>query len=423
MTSPETPQRRRVVIVGAGLAGLSCAVELVARGIEPLVLEASDGVGGRVRTDLVDGFRLDRGFQVLLTAYPEARQLLDYRALRLRPFFPGALIRARGRFRRIADPWRAPIAGISTVLQRTIPAADALRIARFRRRVTRSVRDTASLASDRSTLARLSAEGFSTTAVERFFRPFFGGVFLDPELATSERQLEFVFRMFSAGDIAVPALGMGEIPRQLASHLPEGTIHTRHPVAAVDAGGAVLENGSRIDAAAVVVAADGSSAHKLVDLPGTPGWRGVSCLYFATDEPPSTGPVLVLNGDGSGPVNNLCVMSDVSNELSPGGTALVSATVLGTPGTAAEPLEGRVRQQMVEWFGASARTWRHLKSYVIDRALPVYETPEPGAGESKISDTLFICGDHRADPSINGAMSSGRRAAAAVVAELERGTR
>lgn len=103
MASPETPQRRRVVIVGAGLAGLSCAVELVVRGIEPLVLEASDGVGGRVRTDLVDGFRLDRGFQVLLTAYPEARQLLDYRALRLRPFFPGALIRARGRFRRIAE--------------------------------------------------------------------------------------------------------------------------------------------------------------------------------------------------------------------------------------------------------------------------------------------------------------------------------
>ncbi len=408
-----------MVIVGAGLAGLSCAVELLSRGIEPLVLEASDTVGGRVRTDIVDGFRLDRGFQVLLTAYPEARRVLDYGALRLKPFFPGALIRAGGRFRRIADPWRAPIAGLSTVLQGTIPAADALRIARFRRRVTQPDHHRESLGSDRSTLARLSAEGFSATAVERFFRPFFGGVFLDSDLITSERQLEFVFRMFSAGDIAVPALGMGEIPRQLASHLPEGAIETGTAVAAVDSRGVVLEDGARMDATAVVVAADASSAHRLVGRPVTPAWRGVSCLYFTADESPSTGPVLVLNGDGSGPVNNLCVMSDVSRELAPAGAALISATVLGAKHGAEEPLESGVREQMIEWFGDSARTWRHLRTYAIDQALPVCETPALGDHDPEISATVFVCGDHWADPSINGAMSSGRRAAEAVVSKLD----
>jgi phytoene dehydrogenase-like protein len=417
MTVESARTNRRVVIVGAGLAGLGCALDLESRGIGTLVLEASDAAGGRVRTDVADGFRFDRGFQVLLTAYPEARRLLDYTALRLRPFFPGALIRADGRFQTLADPWRAPVAAIRGVLAGTIPPADALRIAWFRWRVTGAGRGPQRVGNRRSTSDRLAAEGFTPATVKRFFRPFFGGVFLDPELVTSERQLEFVFRMFAAGAIAVPSLGMGEIPAQLAARLAPDTLRTGCPVATVDGTEVVLEDGERIGADAVVIAVDGSTAHKLAGLPAAPRWRSTTCLYFDAPTPPVAGPKLVLNGDGTGPINNLCVPSEVSPDYAPEGRSLVSVTVLGHH-PSDNALMAEVTDQLVAWFGDSARSWRHLRSYPIQRALPAYEEPIEPTRESQIRDGVFVCGDHWADPSINGAFASGRRAADAVMRRL-----
>ena len=413
-TVPSNP----VVIVGAGLAGLSCAVELVAAGASALVLEASDAVGGRVRTDEVDGFLLDRGFQVLLTAYPEARRLLDYQALELRAFYPGALIRSGGRFRRLADPWRRPLDGIGGALSGAVSPADALRIARLRSRVRRGSLDELRSRPEHTTADRLKSEGCSPAIVNRFFRPFFGGVFLDPELETSDRQLEFVFRMFSSGEIAVPARGMDEIPRQLASRLPAASVRLGARVEAIDGLAVVLAGGERIEAAAVVVAADAADARALVDLRGTPRWRGVNCLYFAAERAPLSEPVLVLNGEGSGPVNNLCVMSEVSAAYAPAGRSLVSATVLGTAGTGA--LEAAVRAQLRGWFGPQVDGWRLLREYHIERALPDQRPPTPEATPlpARLGGRRYLCGGHRADGSINGAMASGRAAAAAVLEDL-----
>lgn len=410
----------RVIVVGAGLAGLSCAVELERAGAQPLVLEASDGVGGRVHTDEVDGFLLDRGFQVLLTAYPEARRLLDYRVLALERFYPGAVVRSDGRFARLADPWRRPLAAVGGVLSGLVPVADALRIARLRARLRRGAAGDRGACPERSTRERLRAEGFSETIVERFFGPFFGGVFLDPDLTTSERQLELVFRMFSAGDIAVPAAGMGEIPRQLAARLPGGSVHLGERVVEVDGPGVRMADGGRAQADAVVVATDGTAARELVDLPGETRWRGVTCLYFAAERPPIGGPVLVLDGEGRGPVNNLCVMSEVSRRYAPPGQALVSVTVLGVGGDPDDVLEQRVREQLAGWFGRSVAKWRHLRTYRVERALPDQSppTPDPRLLPPRLGDRLYLCGDHRADGSVNGAMASGRAAAAAVLEDL-----
>lgn len=407
-----------VVVVGAGLAGLSCALELAAAGVRSLVLEASDAVGGRVRTDEVEGFLLDRGFQVLLTAYPEARRLLDDPALDLRPFYPGAVIRSGGRFRRLADPWRRPLAGIGGVLSGAVSPADALRIARLRARVRSGSLEERRRRPERSTLDRLAAEGFSPAIVDRFFRPFFGGVFLDPELATSDRQLEFVFRMFTEGEIAVPARGMAEIPRQLAGRLPAGSLRLGARVEAIDGSSVRLSGGERLEAAAVVVAADATDARSLVDLPEAPRWRGVTCLYFAADQPPIVGPVLVLNGEGGGPVNNLCVMSEVSPAYAPPGRSLMSVTVLGSGVRGG--LEAAVRAQVRDWFGPAVDGWRLLRSERIERALPDQSppTPEGGALPVRLGGHRYLCGDHRADGSINGAMASGRAAATAVLEDL-----
>jgi phytoene dehydrogenase-like protein len=411
-----------VIVVGAGLAGLGCAVHLESRGISTLLLERSDTVGGRVRTDVVDGFRLDRGFQVLLTAYPEAESILDYGALRLRSFFPGALIRSGGRFRRLADPWRAPVAAVLGVLNGAVPPADALRIARFRRRVMSTAEAAASNRTFQSSAERLAAEGFSQRTMQRFFQPFFGGVFLDPELTTSERQLEFVFRMFASGSIAVPSLGMAEIPAQLAARLPAGSIRTRSSVAAADGTGVTLADGQRIEPDAVVLAVDGSEAHRMGWLPDAPTWRATTCLYFAAGTPPTRGPLLVLNGEGRGPINNMCVASEVSPEYAPRDRSLVSVTVVGDH-RSEDSLTTRVRNQLVEWYGDDANRWRHVGSYAVPRALPAFEEPTTPNRSPRVSDRLFICGDHWADPSINGALASGRRAADAVAADLEESAR
>ena len=417
-TSPPT-----VVVVGAGLAGLSCALELAAAAVRVIVLEASDAVGGRVRTDEVDGFLLDRGFQVLLTAYPEAQRTLDYRALDLRAFFPGALIRSGGRFRRLADPWRRPLDGIGGVLSGAVSPADAVRIARLRGQARRGSIEERRARPERATAERLRADGFSTAIVDRFFRPFFGGVFLDPELATSDRQLEFVFRMFAAGDIAVPARGMGEIPRQLAARLPAGSVRLGARAVAIDGPAVVLDGGERFEAAAVVVAADATDARGLVDLAGPPRWRGVTCLHFAAERPPIAGPLLVLNGEGSGPVNNLCVMSEVSPSYAPAGRSLVSVTVLGSEDRGG--LEAAVRAQLGGWFGPAVDGWRLLRSDRIERALPDQSppTPESGTLPVRLGDRRYVCGDHRADGSINGTMASGRAAAAAVLEDLSQVSR
>lgn len=404
-----------IVIVGGGLAGLTCARELEAAGLGCILLERDRTIGGRVQTDEVEGFRLDRGFQVLLTAYPETRRLLDYRELQLRPFFPGAVIARDGRFRTLADPWRRPLAGLATAATGTVTVADGLRMARLRSQVRGRGSAMGSAGPERTTLERLRAEGFSERLIDSFFRPFFGGVFLDAELGTSERQLEFVFEMFGSGDIAVPALGMGEITRQLADRLERTELRTGVTVEAVTRNVVRLVGGERIEADAVVVATDGESAAQLVHGIDPIAWRGVTCLYFAADAPPLAGPKLVLDGGGNGPVNNLAVMSEVAPETAPPGQALVSVTVLGTP--AREGLEADVRRQLGGWFGAQVERWRHLRSYVVDRALPDQRPPRLPCRQPRVDRGLYVCGDHCADGSINGAMASGREAAEAVIGD------
>jgi phytoene dehydrogenase-like protein len=231
-----------VAIVGAGLAGLSCACELTSRGISCTLLESSNDVGGRARTDQVGGFLLDRGFQVLLTAYPEAKRLLDYPALRLSSFEPGALVRFNGKFHRIADPWRLPSAMLSTLAAPVGTVADKLALGKLRHRLIGDSPEDQP-APETSTLQFLRNWGFSSAMIDTFFRPFLGGIFLEQELETSSRMFEFVFRMFSIGEASLPAAGMGAMAQQLAARLPQNSIRLQQPVAKLSAGGVTLASG------------------------------------------------------------------------------------------------------------------------------------------------------------------------------------
>ncbi len=411
-------KRCDAIIVGGGLAGLVCAGQLLGAGRSCHLLEAAEEVGGRVRTDEVDGFLLDRGFQVFLTAYPEAQSHLDYQSLRLRRFEPGALIRFRGKFHRLSDPWRRPQHAIATILSSAATLTDKLRIASFRAYTNRGSLHDLYEHPERSTIELLRERGFSEVIIERFFRPFLGGVFLDHELHTSSRMCEFVFRMFSEGDAALPAKGMREIPRQLAKKLPNDVIRTNSPVETIDGHDVVMQSGERLSGRTVVIATEAPVARRLLGDTFPASGQGVTCLYFAADKPPVTEPILVLNGDGQGPINNLCVPSRVSHDYAPAGKSLVSVTVLGEHHS--QDVLSEVKSQLKDWFGAPVDEWRHLKSITIPYALPKQSPPalQPVAKSSVVRDGVFICGDHCDTASINGAMAAGRRAAESALAYL-----
>lgn len=398
-----------VVVVGAGMAGLRCALELRARGLEPLVLEAADAVGGRVRTDEIDGFLVDRGFQVLLTAYPEARAIFDYPALDLRPFFPGALCRRNDRFVTLADPLRKPVAAFAGLLAPVGRPADVARVLRLRRAARSGSLHDLFARPETTTAARLDELGFSQALQHTFWRPFLRGIFLDERLETSSRLFEFVVRMFMDGDTSVPARGMGELPRQLAARLPAGTIRLAARVASVAPDSVTLESGERIAARAVVVATAG-----LVPEVEPRSWRSVTTYTYDAPDPPLRSSAIALGPSGSGPITNLHVASEIAPEVAPAGRSLISASVLGLAPTGTEEV---VRRQLGEWFGIAVAGWRQVQELRIPRALPAVA---PRLTSPRLDSGLFVAGDHVMGPTLNAALATGRRAAAAVSASLAR---
>ncbi len=407
---------KNILIIGGGLAGLACALRLYEAGARPLILEGSDALGGRVRTDEVDGFLLDRGFQVYLDAYPEAGILLDTKRLDLRPFEPGALIYQNGKLHRVMDVFREPRHLLTSALAPIGSIPDKLRVALLKWRLGRAGLDEIALHEDMTTEKLLISDGFSPAMIDQFFRSFYGGIFLENDLRTSSRMFEFTFKMFSQGSATLPALGMGEIPRQLAARLPAAAIRLAARTVEICPGRITLESGEQLSADAIVVATDATSAAQLV--PGLEceaiTWRSVTCLYFAAVHSPLREAIIALRGAGSGLVNNVCVPSDVAASYAPPGQALISVSVLGIHDLAG--LESQVVRELEAWFGQEVREWRHLRTERIERALT---EQAPGSGFSgpgfRHHGGIFVCGDHLWSASIEGAIISGLRTADAIL--------
>ena len=409
-----------VVVIGAGLSGLAAARQIQQSGLSVVVLESSDAVGGRVRTDNVDGFLLDRGFQVLLTAYPELATQVDMDALDLQAFDPGALVWMQsknggpGKGHVVSDPFRKPSTLFATTFAPIGSVIDKLRIVVLRLRVLRGAAPNLLRNNDMSTLDALRSAGFSHRMIKTFFTPLFGGVQLDPQLATSRRMFDIIFRSLSEGQSVLPARGMQALPEQLASHLAHNTVRLNAPVASLDGTTVVLSTGERITSRAVVVATEGPTASKLLDLPPVQS-RTAGCVYFSADSPPNDKKYVILDGSGKGPVLNVALISNIAPSYAPPGKHLIAAAL---PGVITGDLEQLARKQLREWWGPQVDGWKHLRTYAISHGGPVQSAPFSPKQRISLGNGRFVCGDHRDTGSIQGALYSGRRCGEAVVHSL-----
>lgn len=410
-----------VIVIGAGLAGLAAARTLSARGLSVCVLEAEAEVGGRVRTEVVDGFRIDRGFQVLLDAYPEAQTQLDLRALDLHRFAPGALVRRAPGFGRVGDPWRAPQTALATLASGVFSVGDAWRMLVLRRDALRALRGGTEVSGGGTTLDALRARGFSAQAIDGFFRPFFGGVFLDRDLASPAGWFTTLFALFAHGSATLPREGMGAIPRQLAAGLPAGSIRTGVRVTRIADGSVTTSTGETFTPRATILATDAVQAASLHPSPPPVTWSGCTTLSFDAPTAPIREPLLVLGGAGeTGPIHHCCVPSLVAPSYAPAGRHLVSATRIGPADADDATLERAARAQLGTWFGAEAvAAWRLLRVTRVPFALPRRVSDEVAAARAvRLGAGRYAAGDVVETPSINGALRSGRRAADAVLQDL-----
>ena len=416
MTAWTATRRSAVVVVGAGLAGLAAARALTAAGRTVRVLEASDEVGGRVRTDRVDGFLLDRGFQLYNPSYPEGRRVLDHAALELHPYVAGVVVSVGSRRHRLADPRRQPgwalasvRAPVGSLRAKASLAGYALGVAlespsRLRRR------------DDVPAAVAFQRAGLGGPVLEQVLRPFLAGVLGEAELATSRRYVDLVLRSFVRGTPALPRHGMGEIPRQLAAGVE---VSLSSPVRAVEPG-LVRTDSETIDCGAAVLAC-AEATDRLTPLAGSPPWNALTTVYHAVDadRAPTDTAVLHVDGQRRGPVVNTSVVSLVNPAYAPPGRTLVASTVLGHHPEAA--VETAVRAHCALIYGTSTAHWEPLRTYAIRHALPSATPPLALRRSPRLAEGVFAAGDARDTPSIQGALVSGRRAAEAVLAAAPSG--
>lgn len=406
-----------VLVIGAGLAGLRCASVLAATGHTVTVWEADDGVGGRVRTDIVDGFRCDRGFQILNPAYPELLRAVDVSALHLQAFDPGVAIRQTDGATAWVHPLRAPRRLPRMLIDGGLRPRDMVSLARWAapalrpRALTAAHRDT-SLAEG---LNRTKVGGLARTVVERFL----AGVLLEDDGSTSNAFTLLLARMFALGVPGLPADGMQALPELLAAPIAERIeLHRRVTGMARDGKSWVVTDGEgTVRARHVVVATDPRTAAALTSTPA-PAMKGVVTDWWAADAVPPGPAMLWVDGRPkmAGPVVNTAIISKAAPSYAPPGRHLIAASaLLGT--NQSPPPEAVIRAHAADILGADATGWSPVVRHVVTDALPVQPSPLRVRRPVRTPEGLWVCGDHRDTASIQGALVSGRRVAEAIARE------
>lgn len=400
-----------ITIIGAGISGLTAAVYLHRKNYKVQILEATDRVGGRIKTDKIDGFRLDRGFQVLLTDYPEAKALLNYEKLNLKRFLPGATVLYDGGQFDIADPFRRSRALFSILFAPVGSLKDKFNTFLLKNKLVRISNSAIFNQPETDTYSQLKKYGFSQKMIDRFYKPFFSGIFLENELKTSSNMFDFVMKLFSTGDAAIPELGMEEIPKQLAAMLPENAIHYNHKVRTIENNTIHCDNGAVFLTDSIIIATEANGLAGNYITEQKQRFHQVTNVYFEAEIAPNSKAIVVLNAASNKKwANNLTVMTNVSNQYAPKGKVLLSVSYNGIPEIDDTSLAKNMKSELKQWYGKQVEDWKMLKTYRIDYALPNQDTvsDEVSNSELQINENLYMCGDHLMNGSINAGMKSGR---------------
>lgn len=405
-----------IYIIGAGISGLIAAQTLENSGYSPVILEATNSVGGRVKTDIIDGYQLDHGFQVLLTKYPAAQKFLNYEALELQNFMPGATIFNKGKSHTIGDPLRELSLLLPTIFAGNIPIADKIKILKLNLKLKKKNIDDIFEAKETSTLEYLKNFGFSKQAISQFFRPFFSGIFLESELQTSSRLFEFVYKMFGEGNAALPKAGIQAIPDQLYQNLKATKILFDTKVRSVKEGQIILDNGDLLKSDFTIIATESNQLlenNKQANIQ----WKSCFTLYFKTEDRVIKDAIIGLLPQENTLINNLFYHTSLET-ISKDKNELLSVTVVDDQNLESRELIIKVKSELKKYFNIDVL--RLIKTYKIPKALPDLKNIKYNLKpkETQYSETVFLCGDTILNGSLNAAMLSGESAALSVISEL-----
>ncbi|GHF32325.1 oxidoreductase [Streptomyces mashuensis] len=423
-SAPHTAHHADVVIVGAGLAGLSAAQHLTGAGVTVVVLEAAPRAGGRMTTDDVDGFRLDRTGQLLNTSFPELVRTPGLEGLKLRPFTPGVLVHADGRNQR-AGELRGARRAFTTA--RAFAAArasrssglDQARLGAALNRLAALPMDRMLARPDRPTAATLASRGLPARTVDGFLRPLLTSLLSDPDLTTSSRCADIVLRGYARGRLCLPAGGAGVLPTLMAGQLPPGTIRTGVRATSIGTTAVVTADHGTFTCRSVVVATGARAAAELIPGLRLPGFHPVTVLHHTAPEPPLRDASLVLTAARRGPVAHTTVASEVDPDRAPAGHVLITSTVLGAAASLpVAELDRAARAQLARVYNTPTGGWRLLGAHHDPDAVPAMPAPHDVRRPVRLLSGLYVCGDHRDTSTVQGALFSGRRAAQAVLHDL-----
>lgn len=403
------------IVIGAGAAGLVAARYLQDYHLQTLVLDSGDRAGGRLQTDEFQGYKLDHGFQVLLTEYPMVQKYLDLEALELSYFDSGAFLFEHSKQFTVWDVKRHKSALPKMALSPVGSFMDKIRLGNLRARLIEKSNEEIFNAPELTTQQYLKELGFSDRIIERFFRPFYGGIFLEPHLETSSRMFEFTFKMFARGEAALPAKGIEAIPRQLKSQLTKTDFRFQTQVDQVNSGSVTLSSGELIEAKQIIIACE--APQLLPQLESPQSWKSTTQFYFSAPRSPMKSKLIGLQYGDDSYINNLAVLSDISPALSPRGQSLISVTLQDRPSQPEEEVFRNIRSALTPIFGSSVEEWELLRSFHVARALPQVNNVQYSVPfeQTRIKDGVYVAGDYLLNPSLNGAMLSGELAAKALV--------
>lgn len=409
-------QDYKIHIIGAGISGLIAATVLEKNGLSPVIIESTDRVGGRVKTDIVEGYQLDHGFQVLLTAYPAAQKYLNLEALQLQTFIPGASIFKNGKQNSIGDPLRDKSLLLSTVFARVGTLSDKFKILKLNIKLKKKSLSEIFSSKEQTTKFYLIDFGFSSKMINDFFNPFFSGIFLENKLETSSRMFEFVYKMFGEGDAALPKGGMQAIPKQLSNNLKRTTFKFNTKVATVNDSEITLEDGQKIKSDFTIIATEPSKLvnklnKKVID------WQSCDTLYFETESRVINKPLIGLIPEKDTVINNIFYHTSLESDLK-GNKELLSVTVVDNQNLSSDKLIQRVQSELKQYCGIDVI--KLIKHYKIPMSLPKLQNLQYNLlpSQTRLTDTIFLAGDVQLNGSLNAAMIAGEKAALGVLDNL-----